>query len=58
MYQFVESKDLSKNYLEISVWSFNVYELHTFLGQISIYLNENLIYEDEEYWFKLGDQSN
>lgn len=40
------------------MWSFNVYELHTFLGQVNIFLNETLIYDEQEHWFELGDRWN
>ena len=58
VYHLVEFGFLNRKYLEVSVWSFNVYELHTFLGQINIYLSESLIYDEEEHWFQLGDRWN
>lgn len=58
VYELVKSNDLNSKYLEISVWSYNIYELNTFLGQINIYLSETLIFDEQEHWFNLGNQSN
>lgn len=58
VYEFVELAFLNRKYLEISVWSFNIYELHTFLGQVNIILSESLIYDEQEYWFDLGERWN
>lgn len=58
VYHLVELGFLNRKYLEVSVWSFNVYELHSFLGAVNIYLSESLIYDEEEHWFQLGDRWN
>ena len=38
-YPNLDLQDLKKKYLEISVWSFNLDQLDSFLGQINIHLS-------------------
>lgn len=35
----IKREDLPKKYLEISVWSYNIYEAHELLGQVIIHLS-------------------
>lgn len=35
----IQREDLPKKYLEISVWSYNIYEAHELLGQVIIHLS-------------------
>lgn len=39
VYPEIRRQDLAKKFLEISVWSFNIYEAHEFLGQVIIHLS-------------------
>jgi len=59
VYSSVSPKDLNERHLEVSVWDFqSIYKPYTFLGQINIYLNENLKFNKTENWFLLGDRTN
>lgn len=42
VYTGVQREDLPKKYLEISVWSFNIYAPHDPLGQVVIHLSGEL----------------
>lgn len=39
VYPDIKLEDLKKKYLEISVWSFNIYHAHVFLGQVIVHLS-------------------
>lgn len=39
VYAGIQREDLPKKYLEISVWSFNIYSAHELLGQVVIHLS-------------------
>lgn len=39
VYPDLRKEDLPKKYLEISVWSFNIYDAHEFMGQVIIHLS-------------------
>jgi len=58
LYNDIRREDLPKKSLEISVWSFNIYDSHEFLGQVIIHLSENFIMDDDPVWYPLGGMDN
>ncbi|RWS01001.1 rabphilin-3A-like protein [Dinothrombium tinctorium] len=53
VYPQIKVEDLKKKYLEISVWSFDIYKPHTFLGQVVIHLSDVHIFYEEPVWYQL-----
>ena len=39
VFEGIQREDLPKKYLEVSLWSFNIYSAHQFLGQVVIHLS-------------------
>jgi hypothetical protein len=39
VYNNIRREDLPKKFLEVSVWGFNIYDAHEFLGQVIIHLS-------------------
>ena len=39
VFEGIQREDLPKKYLEISLWSFNIYAAHDFLGQVVVHLS-------------------